>query len=300
MGFERVILSFGLALAGAVWAPAQRTEDPPFRLPEGVEVKADLVYATGNGRPLHLDLFLPGKGDGPFPGVVYIHGGGWRSGSKIQFRRQAAYMATKGFAGACIEYRLSAEAKYPAAAEDAKAAVRWMRANSLKYKIDADRIGAAGGSAGGHLAAMLGTTRGMAKLEGNGGNGGFSSQVQAVAAFNPVLDFLKRMKDSRGAAPAAIASFLGATYMENPRLWAEASPITHAGKDSAPFLFLHGTADKTVPYEQSVEMMKKLQAAGVHAEIFTAEGANHGFFNHPPWFEPTLKRMEEFFTKALK
>jgi acetyl esterase/lipase len=287
-------------MLAALAATAQRTDNPPFRLPPGVEMKTGLIYATVNGRKLHLDLFLPKQGQGPFPGVVYIHGGGWRSGVKEQFHRQAAYMATKGFAGACIEYRLSGEAKYPAAVQDSKAAVRWMRANAEKYQIDPNRIGAAGGSAGGHLVAMLGTTYGIGKLEGNGGNAGFSSQVQAVAAFNPVLDLVSRVKANPDTAPAAMALFLAAKYVENPKLWAEASPITHVDEKSAPFLFLHGTADTTVPYQQSASMMKRLEVAGVHAEIFTAEGAGHGFFNHPPWFESTLKRMEQFFTEMLK
>ena len=87
---------------------------------------------------------------------------------------------------------------------------------------------------------------------------------------------------------------------ENPELWAKASPTTYVGPESAPFLFLHGTDDASVPYRQSVDMMNALEAAGVSAEIFTAEGAGHGFFNDPPWFQPTLDAMEEFFTRILK
>jgi acetyl esterase/lipase len=193
-------------------------------------------------------------------------------------------MASKGFAGACIEYRLSGEARYPSAFDDAVAAVRWVRDHAQEYRIDPNRIGAAGGSSGGHLAALLGTMKGRA--------------VQAVAAFNPVLD----MPALARAAPAAgpITQFLGVTYDENPKLWAEASPVTHVSSNSAPFLFLHGDADTTVPYQQSVAMRDKLKAAGVAAELFTAAGANHAFFNNPPWFEPTEKRMEQFFVEYLR
>ncbi|MFB3829579.1 MAG: alpha/beta hydrolase fold domain-containing protein [Bryobacteraceae bacterium] len=290
-------ISVLLLLAGAAFAQAQ---NPPFRVPPGVAIQRDLVYARYGARQMHLDLFLPESGRGPFPAVVYVHGGGWRNGSKAAFQRQAAYMASRGFAGACIEYRLSGEAKWPAAIHDAKAAVRWLRANAARYRIDPERIGAAGGSAGGHLVGLLGTTAGMAKLEGDGGNPGVSSRVKAVAAFNPAVDLVMFGKLSGSKPDNSVSAFLGASYKEKPELWAEATPLLHVSKDSAAFLFLHGDADMTVPYRQSVDMQKRLQAVGVAAELFTAPGAQHGFFNRPPWFESTLKRMEEFFVRYLK
>ena len=273
-------LIFALLPVAALFA---QQEQPPFRLPEGVLAEQNLIYSSPGGRDLHLDLFLPKEGSGPFPAVVYIHGGGWKGGNRNAFRRQAAHMATKGFAGACIEYRLSGEAKYPAALQDSKAAVGWMRANAAKYRIDPQRIGAAGGSAGGHLVALLGVL----------------GDVKAVAAFNPAVDLVSVGKRAPSGAGSSVAEFLGATYAQKPELWAEATPITHVDKNSAVFLFLHGDADTTVPYQQSVDMLNKLKAAGVEAELFTAEGAAHGFFNRPPWFEPALKRMEEFFLRHL-
>ena len=259
-------------------------QNPPFELPAGVDMQSDLVYASPGGRDLHLDLFLPKTGRGPFPAVVYIHGGGWQNGSKAAFRRQAAYMATKGFAGVCIQYRLSGEAKYPAALDDSKAAVEWVRANAAKYHINPNQIGAAGGSAGGHLVGLLGAM----------------GLVQAVAAFNPAVDLVSFGKAKPSDAQNSVYKFLGCSYADNPKLWAEATPLTHVNSKSAPFLFLHGTADTTVPYQQSVDMMNKLKAAGVDAEIFPAEGAKHGFFNSPPFFEPTMKRMERFFEEKLR
>jgi acetyl esterase/lipase len=292
------MLSLALLLASV--SPAQN-QNPPFVQPGNVEIKRDLVYSSVGSRELHLDLFLPKEGAGPFPAVVYIHGGGWSGGNKNAFQRQAAYMATKGYAGACMEYRLSGEARYPAAVHDSKAAVRWLRANAARYRIDAKRIGAAGGSAGGHLVAFLGTTGEKKEFEGQGGNPGVSTRVRAVAAFNPVLDMtMVRMRDPAASASGALEKFLGASYAERPDLYAEAGPTTHVSRDSAAFLFLHGTADTTVPYQQSVEMMKKLKEAGVYADLFSAEDARHGFFNSPPWYEPTLKKMEEFFNRFLK
>lgn len=295
----KAIPAFLLFAAATTSGFPQRLEE----LPQGVELKANLVYAQGGGRDLHLDLFLPNRGEGSHPAIVYIHGGGWRTGDRRHFWRQAARMASEGFVGACIEYRLSGEAKFPAAVEDAKAAVRWLRSRAPRYHIDPNRIGAAGGSAGGHLAAMLGTTSHLRQLEGRGGNTDFSSRVQAVAAFNPALDlvaFGKRASSRGRQVHNPIYRFLGVTYPEDPELWTLASPMSHVSRDSAPFLFLHGTHDGVVPYRQSEAMLEKLRNAGVEAEIFTAEGAPHTFYSHPHWFEPTLKRMGEFFKRVLR
>ncbi len=287
------------ALLLAASAAAQN-QNPPFVVPAGVDQKLDIVYARYGNRELRLDLFLPNGGTGRFPAIVYVHGGGWRGGNRSAFRRQAAYMAAKGFAGACIEYRLSGEAKWPAALHDAKAAVRWVRANAARYNINPEKIGAAGGSAGGHLVALLGVTRHRGELEGDGGSPNGDSCVQAVAAFNPALDLASFGRGKQEPGIVAVFDFLGARYEDNPGLWEMASPVTYASPDSAPMLFLHGTADRTVPYQQSVDMRDRLAAAGVPADLFTADGAAHGFFNSPPWFEPALKRMEEFFLRMLK
>lgn len=260
------------------------------------------MYATYGVRQLRLDLYSPKVGAGPFPAVVYLHPGGWAEGNRLAFRRQAIHMATKGFVGACIEYRLSGEARYPAALQDAKAAVRWLRANAAQYRVNGNRIGAAGGAAGGHLAALLGTTHQIKALEGDGGNPAQSSRVQAVAAFNAPLD----LKELAGKAAAAkllwdpLSAFLGVRYSQNPKLYAEASPITHVSRDAAPFLLAHGTADQTVPYHQSVTMLNKLKQAGVRAELFTAKDAGHGLFQSVLWYAESLQKMEAFFVRTLK
>lgn len=278
----------------------QKGPNPPFHLPDSVELQKDIVYARYGSREVHLDLYLPKSRSGAIPAVVYIHGGGWRNGSRSAFARQAAHMATKGVAGACIEYRLSGEAKWPAAIHDSKAAVRWVRANAAKYGLDPNRIGAAGGSAGGHLAALLGTTGGRKDLEGDGGNAGVSSRVIAVAAFNPAVDLVSFAKLRSENANSSVEAFLGSKYEANPKLWELATPLTHVSKESAAFLFLHGDADTTVPHKQSADMLAKLKAVGVSAEIMTAPGASHGYFNSPPWYQPTLEKMEQFFLRTLK
>jgi acetyl esterase/lipase len=227
---KQMICALLLVLLFTSSVQAQQNE-----LPAGVEMISDVVYAHSGGRDLKLDLFLPQSGVGPYAVVVYIHGGGWRSGSRRQFYGYAAQMATSGFVGVTIDYRLSSEARYPAAVEDCCAAIHWVRANATKYNLDPNRVGVAGQSAGGHLAAMLGVTADTAL------------KVRAVAAFNPVLDLAAAAQANPGEPGSAITDFLGVTYAEDPDLWKEASPLAHVSRNSAAMLLLHGTADATVP-----------------------------------------------------
>jgi pectinesterase len=171
-----------------------------------------------------------------------------------------------------------------------------MRANAKKYKIDPNKIAASGDSAGGHLSALLATTADETKMEGNGGNARFSSRVQAAVVFNPATDFfsvLARTKNLRTVTKFTTI-FLGGTSDQVPEIYMEASPVAHVSATSAPFLFLHGTADNTLPYQQSLEMQSALQAVGVRAELYSAKDADHGFFNTPAFYQPSLERMEQF------
>jgi acetyl esterase/lipase len=279
-------------------AKAKKRGQPKLKPPPNVELKRGIVYGKGGERDLKLDLFLPKDASVPRPAIVFIHGGGWRGGSPRQFHRQAAYLAGKGYVGACIEYRFTKEAKFPAALEDCKCAVRWFRCNAKTYNVDVDRIAVCGGSAGGHLAAMVGVTDASDGFEGKGGHEKQSSKVHLVVDFNGVNDLVDCAK-KKMLSKAALA-FLGASYDEAPKLYAKASPITYINAKSPPFLLLHGTNDKIVPFEQSVAVMKKLEALGIDAELYKAEGAGHGFFNRPPHYEPTLLRMEAFLDKHFR
>jgi pectinesterase len=263
--------------------------------PEGVQVIDNLVYASPGGRDLHLDLFVPEAGGELRPGVIFIHGGGWAFGGKSDFRVQAARMAAKGFVTTSIDYRLSSERIYPAAIDDAKAAVRWMRANAATYGIDPDRIGVVGSSAGGHIASLLGVTGDRRRFGEDDDHPGESARVQAVAAISGAYDMV--YADTRDEwAPAA---FMGGLPSVIPDRWAEASPINHVGTESAAFLFLHGTEDELTPAHQAERMLQKLQDAGVHAEMFYGKGGGHDFFLMHPWGEQVLAAIGDFFKRVL-
>lgn len=198
-----------------------------------------------------------------------------------------------GYVAATVEYRLAPAARFPAQLDDALAAVKWLRTHASKYRVDSKRIAVAGGSAGGHLASLLG----MNSWNGTDWSGvSAEGRVQAVVAFNPVLDLRPPATPPSPAEPG----LLGASFGENPSLWRDASPVSHVGKSAAPFLLLHGTGDELVPYAQSLTMQRLLQKAGVTAELFTADGAGHGFLNAAPWYEPTVARMQEFLDRILR
>lgn len=261
-------------------------EGRPMRrvLPDSVKVERDIVYARYGAREVMLDLYLPKKpASGKIPCIVVIHGGGWRSGDKNRFAAQAAHLADKGFAAACIGYRLLPEVQFPAPIVDCKAAVRWVRANAAKHGIDPDRIGATGGSAGGHLTAMLATSAHVKELEGDGGNAGVSSRIQAAVAM---------------ATPADMSRFAERTGLE-PAMTKLISPVTHVSKDSAPILLLHGTQDKLVPMAQSELLLEKYQKATVPAELVKVEDGIHAFWNNERWFGDTMERAVKFFEKHL-
>lgn len=301
-GNALIVLVF-MAVSAAVALMAQPADEQQTRrprqlsLPDNVEMETGVVYGTGGERELKLDLFLPKDAGGLRPAVVFIHGGGWKGGNPGQFHRQAAYLAGLGYVCASIEYRLSGEAQFPAALEDAKCAVRWMRANAEKLQVDTDRVALSGGSAGGHLAAMIATT-GPGLFEGEGGNADQSSVANLAVCFNPVVD-LAAMGEARPDHPMLVA-FLGKTFEEAPEVYANASPITYVDESDPPMLLLHGTEDTTVPYEQAQAFIQRLTDAGVEAELFTAEDAAHAFFNKEPWYTPTVKAMEEFLDKHFR
>ncbi|HKP87984.1 MAG TPA: alpha/beta hydrolase [Blastocatellia bacterium] len=266
----------------------------------------DIEYARAGDKSLKLDLHLP-AGDGPFPVIVWIHGGGWTSGDKELSAAGAQLRQTaRGYAVASINYRLSHEAKFPAQIEDCKAAVRWLRANASEHKLDPDRIAAWGSSAGGHLAALLGVSAGADGLEGDGGNLEYSSRVLAVVDWFGPVDLLKMNADSLGFpcnlidhnSPLSPESLLiGCAIQTCAEKAARANPITYASADDAAFLIMHGTDDCLVGPTQSQRLQNALRAAGVEASLKFIEGAGHGGSE----FERAENRnlLDEFLDKHL-
>jgi acetyl esterase/lipase len=281
---------FALALGTQAQQPPQ-----PVKLPPGTKAHRDLAYVKDGHERNKLDLYLPEKANGPLPVIVWIHGGGWRNGSKD--RCPALPLVAKGYAVASINYRLSQHATFPAQIEDCKAAIRWLRSQAARYDLDSDHIGVWGASAGGHLVALLGTAGAVKELEGNGGNGDQSSKVQAVCDWFGPTDFLALNGDSTNAKNA-LALLIGGPILENKEKAVKASPITYVTKEAPPFLIMHGDKDKLVPLSQSELFVAALKKAGLEVTLKVWTGAEHG---GPAFTSPeSLKLVEEFFDKHLK
>lgn len=227
---------------------------------------------------MQMDVVRPSAGDGPFPAVVCIHGGGFRAGTRQRYRTIAYRLAQAGYVAAAVSYRLSPMAQFPAPVEDVKAAVRFLRANAGRFHLDPERIGAVGGSAGGHLALMLGLTGGVDAFEGSGPNLEESSRVQAVVDFYGPTDFTASYEPGKSVdAAEVLPMFLGGDLEHNRAEHVRASPLNWVSPDDAPTLTLHGTKDKYVAYEHAVWLTERLEGAGVPTRLETLEGAGHGF-----------------------
>ena len=238
-------------------------------------------YANPDGQHLKLDIAHPATlegtaAEGPFPAVVCIHGGGFRAGDLSEFGATCELLARKGYVAVTIDYRLAPKYPFPAAVEDCKAAVRWLRGNAEANHIDPKRIGVVGASAGGALAHFLGVTADKKEYEGDGGNSDQSSQVQCVVSFFGPSDFTKSYDKSEDAAEV-LPLYLGGNLEEARERHIEASPLTYVNKDDAATLCIHGTNDTYVALEQSQFMVDKLKAAGVEAKLLVMQSAGHGF-----------------------
>lgn len=267
------------------------------RLPKTVQVQKNIEFARVPSGPLLLDIYTPKQFTGKLPVIVWIHGGGWNTGSKDPC--PIGFMAAQNVAIVSINYRLSTTAPYPAQIYDCKGAVRWLRANADKYHLDPDHIGIFGASAGGQLAALLGTTAGNAQLEGDvGGNLNYSSRVQAVCAFYPPtdLDLLVTDPASRTSSKTLVGQLLGGPLNDNLQLAALASPLRFVSPDSAPFYLLHGDKDTLVPIQQSQLFYDALRRVGVEAHFFTVPGKGHGIIAPPE----AAKQIYEFFQRHLR
>ncbi|MDB5305927.1 MAG: alpha/beta hydrolase [Gemmataceae bacterium] len=297
MRFRRLrIPAVLLAVLAFVAVPDARGQKPPT-VPDDVVFEAGIEYANPDGQHLQLDIAQPKTGDGPFPTVICIHGGGFRAGKREGYDGLCIRLARHGYVAMTVSYRLAPKYQFPAAVHDTKAAVRWARANAAKYKIDPDRIGVTGGSAGGHLAQFLAVTADVKEFEGDGGNPGVSSKVACVVNVYGPSDFTKSYGKSVDAAEV-LPLFLGGNLETARQKHLRASPLYWVTPNAAPTLCIHGTEDKYVAHEQAVWLVDKLKAAGVEADLLTLEGAGHGFKGKDA--ETADKAQLAFFDKHLK
>lgn len=254
------------------------------------EMRTDIEYAVAGGQSLKLDASVP-EGMGPFPTVILVHGGGWSGGDKQGYIKPLFEPMTKaGFAWFTINYRLAPANRYPAAVDDVVAAVRWVKAHAADFKVDVKRLALAGESAGGHLVALVGTRYGHEL--------GLAAIVPYYAPCD--MEVLALGPDRTEKAPKAAGAFLGFTEADDEarRRLREASPITYVNKDVPPFLLIHGTQDRTVPYKQSVMMRDRMKQAGAACELFTVEGGGHGMLGWEK--DPKLQAHKEAVIAWLK
>jgi acetyl esterase/lipase len=292
----------GFETAAAVTTALQQGKIRVIELPgeDGILEERGVEYGRVGNRPLLLDLYSPAQRQGAVPGIVLIHGGAWKGGRKEDYTIYGRKLAQLGYVVASIGYRLSGEAKFPAALEDCKCAVRWMRANSAKLGVNPDALGVAGGSAGGHLALMVGYTANRPEFEGTGGHAGVSSAVQAVVDIYGPADLTTDFVRNNPFANQVVREFLGKTMDADLPLYQQASPVTYISPQTPPTLILHGTIDDVVPIGQSDLLAEKLTAAKVPFVYDRLPGWPHGMDlaaevnGRCVWF------MDRFFRRYLK
>lgn len=283
-----------------VWAAISsgklKTVKPIKKMPADVKLTKDIEYGKVGKRSLKLDLYRPTKLKKPVPGLIFIHGGAWKGGDKDIYRIYATRYAQKGYVAVSISYRLSGEAPFPAAVQDAKCAVRWMRANAGKYGVDPKNICVLGGSAGGHLAMMVGYASDQKQLEGGGGHQKVSSRVQAVVNLYGPCDLtvpVMRKAD-------VVQEFLGGKkYDKAPALYKIASPISYLTKDDPPTLILHGTLDALVSINQSDKLAKRLKEVAVPYTYDRLTGWPHVMDIAEPVYKRCLFFIDRFLAENM-
>ncbi len=250
--------------------PTLRADEP--------RIIRDLEYARAGDIPLKLDLYVPTNAKAPSV-ILWIHGGAWRSGSKNN--PSILPLAEKGYAAASIDYRLSPVAQFPAQIHDIKAAIRFLRGTAKDHGIATDKIAISGGSAGGHLAALVGVTNGVKQLEGDlGQHKNQSSDVQSIVVFYGASNLTTILTQSTphgvNMRVPALELLLGGQPDSKPDLARLASPVFHVDKSDPPLLWYHGDQDPQMPVNQALEMLGAYKKLGLDVTFEPVFGGAHG------------------------
>ena len=278
--------------------PRGNSKRPVTEIPGSIfNVALNVSYAQYGDRRVLMDVFVP-EGKGMRPAIVVVHGGGWLKGDKTKFRALAVQLAARGYVTAAIEYRLGHEARFPAGIHDCNAAVRFLRANALKFHINPKRIGAVGGSAGGHLVGLMATGSNIKQLQGEGGWPDRSSRLQAAIVMAGPMEIDTGSVAERSRAGKANSNFwIGGSVDDNLKMYQLASAHRHIDKDSSPILFMVGEHDNPSRNQPSRD---KLKAAGVWTDLKVYKDGKHGCWNQLPWFNDMVADMDAFFKEKLK
>jgi acetyl esterase/lipase len=291
-----ILLAFLLLIVAAPQpSRAQQTSPAAPAVPSAGPVYNDMAYGVAGGRTLLLDIFEPANNNGkPRPAVLLVHGGGWISFDKSTMLRLAQFLALAGFVAVPVDYRLYHDdtTRWPAQLDDVQRAVRWLRANSAKYNIDPEHIGAYGHSSGAQLALLLGMME--TRDNSDAALGKYSSKVQAVVDAAGPSDFTVHVD---GDDAKFLGSFFGADFAAHPEIWREASPIFHVAKSDAPILIIHGTRDESVPIAQAEALNDALQKAGATVQFLRLD-SDH-MFHDPAAHRQLALETQAFFDRYL-
>lgn len=258
-------------------------------------VEKDVTFCEIDGLSLKMDIYYPKVASGLVPAVLYLHGGAFTEGDKAEIF-DVNELAARGYLVASINYRLAPQYLFPAQIEDAKCAIRYLRGNAKRLGLDTAHIGVVGYSAGGTLAALLGTTDSSAGFDGSGGWIDQSNRVQAVVDMAGVSDFVLLFNDSYRKN---LNTLFGASNYDSEKLY-WASPIKYVSKSSAPFLIVHGDQDTILPLEQSQILYNRLQSYNVPVNIIVMKNIGHYWdYSAPGWIE-NIERINIFLDKYLK
>ena len=278
MMFLRGGIAKVLLLGAMLWSAGCAAYGPPHT---GEQIYRNMLFASPGGHPLRMDVYVP-KSSKPMPVVMWIFGGSWKIGSK-GYHVNLRDLTSSGIAVAAIEYRLSGTAKYPAQLDDCEAALGWLRTHGRSLGLNPQRIGVSGESAGGHLAALLGTIES-------------APRIRAVCVLYPPTDLVSLgRKYANPKGPSDIERLLGGPIEQKLTLAAAASPVNHVGRSSPPFLIIHGESDELVPLEQSRELQRRLKQSKVPSQLMVIAGKGH-------WFvldAQQLNKVADFFHSHL-